>query len=155
MTREISTRPSFKSPIYAIKFWDRYLWWFWNYALFGNVAISVIYSSYIYIYTYITNVSRPWQSQDNLSPVKISRVGCLVPWLASNLGKSNAVMLWCYLVILVQLFGTVIRCSYLVQLFGAVMELNNLVQLFECTINYNSCFISFRIKLHNVKGAAT
>ena len=36
----------FKSSIYAIKIWDRYLWLFGNEALFSNVAISVIFSSF-------------------------------------------------------------------------------------------------------------
>ena len=35
-----------KSSICAIKIWDRYLWQFGNYALIGNVAISVIFSSF-------------------------------------------------------------------------------------------------------------
>ena len=39
----------FKSSIYAIKICDQYLWQFGNCALFGNVVIPVIFSSYFII----------------------------------------------------------------------------------------------------------
>ena len=45
---------SFKSSIFVIKIWDRYFWYFKNYAFFSNVEISLISSS-IFIVTFEWN----------------------------------------------------------------------------------------------------
>ena len=43
---EILTKTSFRSSSCAIKIWKRYLWKFENYALFDNVATSLIFSRF-------------------------------------------------------------------------------------------------------------
>ena len=47
--REILTLTLFKSSICVIKIWNKYLRQFENYTLFGNVAISVIFSSFFIV----------------------------------------------------------------------------------------------------------
>ena len=59
--REILTQSSLKFSICVIEILDRYLWYFGNYALFGNPAISVIFSSFFIItFDWIGNFKFWW-----------------------------------------------------------------------------------------------